>query len=50
MALPKIQTPSFEVILPSTGNKLLYRPFLVKEEKILLVLFTPQAQLEILKV
>lgn len=37
MALPKIQTPSFEVILPSTGDKLLYRPFLVKEEKILLV-------------
>jgi len=37
MALPKIQTPSFEVILPSTGDKLIYRPFLVKEEKILLV-------------
>ncbi len=37
MALPKIQTPSFEVILPSTGDKLIYRPFLVKEEKILLL-------------
>jgi len=37
MALPKIQTPSFEISLPSTGEKLFYRPFLVKEEKILLV-------------
>tara|TARA_R100001509_G_C4715971_1_gene164939 strand:+ start:318 stop:533 length:216 start_codon:yes stop_codon:yes gene_type:complete len=37
MALPKIQTPTFETTLPSTGDKIYYRPFLVKEEKILLV-------------
>lgn len=37
MALPKINTPTFELVQPSTGEKLMYRPFLVKEEKILLV-------------
>lgn len=35
--LPKIAIPSFETELPSTGEKILYRPFLVKEEKILLI-------------
>lgn len=37
MALPKIDQPLFDVIVPSTGKKLQFRPFLVKEEKILLV-------------
>lgn len=37
MALPKIATPTFELTQPSTGKKLSYRPFLVKEEKILLM-------------
>lgn len=37
MALPKIATPTFELTQPSTGEKLLYRPFLVKEEKLLLI-------------
>jgi len=36
MALPKVTTPTFELIQPSTGETLQYRPFLVKEEKILL--------------
>ena len=36
MALPKLETPSYELILPSTGQKIKYRPFLVKEYKILL--------------
>lgn len=36
MALPKIAAPTFELTQPSTGKKLQYRPFLVKEEKILL--------------
>ena len=36
MALPKLETPTYELILPSTGEKLKYRPFLVKEYKILL--------------
>ena len=38
MALPKLnQTPSYEVIIPSTGEKTKYRPYLVKEEKVLLI-------------
>jgi hypothetical protein len=37
MALPKIDLPIFEMALPSTGEKIKYRPFTVKEEKILLV-------------
>lgn len=36
MALPKLETPSYELTLPSTGKKVKYRPFLVKEYKILL--------------
>jgi len=37
MALPKIDLPIFELELPSTGNKIKYRQYTVKEEKILLV-------------
>ena len=37
MPLPQITTPEFTTILPSTGEKLSFRPFLVKEEKILLM-------------
>jgi len=37
MALPSIASPQFTLILPSTGKKFSYRPFLVKEEKILLI-------------
>ena len=37
MALPKISSPTFETTLPSTGDKIYYRPFLVREEKILLL-------------
>ena len=37
MALPKIELPIGELTLPSTGEKVKYRPFTVKEEKILLV-------------
>ena len=37
MALPKIDLPMFELELPSTSEKIKYRPFTVKEEKILLV-------------
>ena len=37
MALPKIDIPIQELTLPSTGEKIQYRPFTVKEEKILLV-------------
>ena len=37
MALPKLNTPTYELEVPSTDEKLKYRPFLVKEEKILLL-------------
>jgi hypothetical protein len=37
MGLPKIDVPIYETILPSNGKKIKFRPFLVKEEKILLM-------------
>lgn len=37
MPLPKIDQPLFEVKIPSSGKKVLFRPFLVKEEKLLLI-------------
>tara|TARA_B100001093_G_C26619384_1_gene923868 strand:+ start:25 stop:729 length:705 start_codon:yes stop_codon:yes gene_type:complete len=37
MALPKINTPTYELELPSTGEKIKYRPFLIKEQKLLLM-------------
>ena len=37
MALPKLNTPTYELEMPSTDEKISYRPFLVKEEKILLM-------------
>ena len=37
MPLPKIATPTYELELPSTGKTLQYRPFLVKEEKLLVL-------------
>jgi len=37
MALPKIATPTFTLELPSNGKSINYRPFLVKEEKLLLM-------------
>ena len=37
MPLPKINTPTYELTLPSTGKKIKYRPFLVREEKILIM-------------
>ena len=37
MPLPTIATPTYELELPSTGKKVKYRPFLVKEEKLLLL-------------
>ena len=37
MALPKLNVPTHELVIPSTDKKIKYRPFLVKEEKILLL-------------
>ena len=37
MPLPKIATPTYELVLPSSEQKVKYRPFLVKEEKLLVI-------------
>jgi len=37
MTLPKINTPTYELTIPSNGKKIKYRPFLVREEKILIL-------------
>ena len=37
MALPKLTTPTYELEIPSTDEKIKYRPFLVREEKILMM-------------
>ena len=37
MALPKLDSPTYETELPSTGEKIKYRPFLIKEQKLLLL-------------
>ena len=37
MALPKLNTPTYELVLPSTNEKIKFRPFLVKEQKVLLI-------------
>ena len=37
MPLPKIATPTYELELPSSGELIRYRPFLVKEEKVLVI-------------
>ena len=50
MALPKIATPFYEMTLPSTGETVKYRPFLVKEEKLLLMAMQGGQQKEIANV
>ena len=47
MPLPTITTPTYELNLPSTGKKIKYRPFLVKEEKILILALESRDQNEI---
>jgi hypothetical protein len=47
MALPKVVTPEFTTTLPSTGKKIRFRPFLVKEEKILLMAMEGNDSIEI---
>ena len=37
MALPKLNTPTYELEVPSTDEKIKYRPFLVKEENIIMI-------------
>jgi len=47
MPLPQIATPTYELVLPSSGRKIKYRPFLVKEEKILIIALESQDQKQI---
>tara|TARA_Y100001937_G_scaffold58245_1_gene79808 strand:+ start:36 stop:761 length:726 start_codon:yes stop_codon:yes gene_type:complete len=47
MPLPQIATPTYELVLPSTGKKIKYRPFLVKEEKILILALESENQKQI---
>ena len=47
MALPKLDTPTYTLELPSTGEEIKYRPFLVKEEKILIIALESRNQNEI---
>lgn len=37
MALPKLNAPSYEMKIPSTGETVKFRPFLVKEQKMLMI-------------
>ena len=47
MALPKLTTPTYELEIPSTDEKVKYRPFLVKEEKILMMAMESKATADI---
>ena len=47
MALPKLTTPTYELEIPSTDEKVKYRPFLVKEEKILMMAMESKASADI---
>ena len=49
MALPILNTPRFEVDLPISKKTVTYRPFLVKEEKVLLMALESGDQKQILK-
>ena len=49
MALPKIKSPIFELILPSNGAPVKYRPFLVKEQKLLLMALESDAPEEMFR-
>ena len=48
MALPKLTTPTYELEVPSTDEKIKYRPFLVREEKILLIALESEESKDIL--
>ena len=50
MALPKLTTPTYELEIPSTDEKIKYRPFLVKEEKILMMAMESKSSADITQV
>jgi hypothetical protein len=45
--LPKLVTPKYDMIVPSTGESITYRPYVVKEEKILLIAMESQDEIQI---
>ena len=47
MPLPKISTPTYELTVPSTGKNIKFSPFLVKEEKILIIAMESQSDKQI---
>ena len=47
MPLPKVSTPTYELELPSTGKEIQYRPFLVREEKLLVLALESENMKEI---
>ena len=47
MPLPKIATPTYDLVLPSTKQEIKYRPFLVKEEKLLVLALESESNKEI---
>ena len=47
MALPKLETPIYELELPSTGEKVKYRPFLVKEQKNLMIAMESEEEIQL---
>lgn len=50
MALPKLnETPSYSMVIPSTGKEVYYRPYLVKEEKVLLMAFEANDEKQAMK-
>jgi len=49
MVLPQVILPTYELVIPSNGKKLKYRPFVVKEEKLLLLSLESQDEKEIEK-
>ena len=49
MALPKLNSSRYETIVPSTGQTIEYRPYLVKEEKILMIALESSDQQQVLR-
>ena len=49
MPLPEIVTPTYELVVPSTKKKIKYRPFLVKEQKVLIVAMETQDDAQIIE-
>ena len=49
MPLPDIVTPTYELVIPSSKKKLKYRPFLVKEQKVLILALEENDSVQILE-